>query len=85
VAESAQPDRRKYGRASVQWTLVGGVSLATLGMIVTISGFLAPSLLLPGIYLIGIGLLVLAAGGILSLWVSVSPGAGRGSSAYRNT
>lgn len=46
--------------------VLAGVLLTGLGMVLVFAGLLTPSAFFPGVYLVGAGLLVLAASGLLA-------------------
>lgn len=48
----------------LRYALLVGTTISTIGMAVTLAGILMGPLFLPGVYLIGLGLLVLAVAGI---------------------
>jgi hypothetical protein len=50
--------------------VLAGVALATLGQTTVIAGILAPRLFLPGVVLLGLGLLALAAVGAAAPWLA---------------
>lgn len=58
------------GRGRLRAGTLAGVALATLGQTTVIAGILAPRLFLPGIVLLALGLVGLAAIGAASPWLA---------------
>jgi hypothetical protein len=58
---------------SVQTVAAAGTALLVAGMMLVIGGVLTTGLFLPGVFVIGLGLLVFAAAGVLGI---VRPGNG---------
>lgn len=59
-----------FGRGRLRAGILAGVALATLGQTTVIAGILAPRLFLPGIVLLVLGLVVVAAIGAASPWLA---------------
>ncbi len=51
-----------------RYGMVGGVAVLALGQVLVIAGILMPVLFLPGVFLIGLGLVLLAAFGLIMAW-----------------
>jgi hypothetical protein len=52
---------------------LGGVTILVVGQVLAIAGILVPALFLPGVYVIGLGLLVLAVCGVLAAFADRKP------------
>jgi hypothetical protein len=50
----------------LRFGFLGGVTILVLGQVLVIAGILVPALFLPGVYVIGLGLLVLAVCGVVA-------------------
>lgn len=59
------PAAPRVTRDHLRYALLAGAGLATVGMAVTLAGIMLGPLFLPGVYLIGLGLLVLAVTGVV--------------------
>lgn len=52
---------------------LGGVTILVVGQVLAIAGILMPALFLPGVYVIGLGLLVLAVCGLVAAFADREP------------